>query len=806
MIVALVVVAALLVALLALAIRTIRRPLPQTRGRLVVDVVRNPVSIVRDRRGVVHVDAADMVDAAFAMGLVHGQERLWQLELSRRVACGRISEFAGTDALLADRFLRRVGLRRVAERESAALAGEVRAMLEAYAAGVNTVIDSGRPLPVEFTLLRLRPDPWKPVDSIACAKLLALGLSTNWDADLQRLRLLSAVGPEVAARLQLFYPDTNPTILSDTARAAGPRAGEQLLELYGEAARWLPSAVGASNAWAIAPSRSATGRPLLCNDPHLEPSVPSVWFAAHVRAGDDFESTGVTFAGQPFPLIGHNRHVAWGFTNSCVDAQDLVIEQFDTVGATRHRTETGWEDTLVLREVIRVKDSSDEVEEVVITRHGPVVERCDDAATGRWLGLALQWTALTPACASATVLALQRASDWDSFRRAFSGLDAPSQNAVYADVDGHIGYFCSGRVPVRPGPASPLPLTGWDADRRWTRFLDVDEVPQCLDPEDGVVITANNRIVGDDFPHHVAFDYMSGYRARRIAELLDGDGHSAASMRAAQLDVLSLPAVEVSRLLAADVTCSTPTAEEMRARLVAWDGRMDRAGIEPTLFEAFMLRLAEHALRPLCGEAWGIAAGVTLTHPLFVFPGNIIGRSTPLLLESWAAGDEALLDGRATWPEVAARALEDAIIDLGRTLGRRRHWRWGNAHRLRLAHPLAVRRVLAPLLNAPSLDVGGSVDTVLATGARPGLDFTTRVMAPSWRQVFDVGAWDNGCTGVLYPGQSGHRASRHHHDLSKMWLRNQQFALAWGDPAFRRGRSLTLVPRERGLIAAEPAA
>jgi penicillin amidase len=801
MVVALVVLAALVVALLAVAVTLLRRPLPRTRGRLVVDGLRGDVTVVRDRRGVAHVAATSMEDAAFAMGLVHAQERLWQLDLSRRVACGRISEIAGPEGLVADRFLRRVGLRRIASQEAELLDGEALTMLEAYAAGVNTVIDGRRALPIEFSLLRLRPAPWRPVDSIACAKLLALGLSTNWDAELQRIRLLTAVGPETAARLHLVYPESNPTILADTVRNAGPRAGAELAELYDEVARWLPSSVGASNAWALAPTRTTTRRPMLCNDPHLEPSVPSIWFAAHVRAGDDFESTGVTFAGQPFPLIGHNRRVAWGFTNSFVDAQDLVVEEFDSAGATRYRTEDGWRDARVLREVIRVKDASDEVEEVVITRHGPVVERCDDPSSGRWLGLALQWTAHTPACASEAVLALQRASDWESFRGAFATLDAPSQNVVYADVEGHIGYFCCGRVPFRRQPPTGLPVSGWDADRTWERFLTVDEVPQVLDPPGGAVITANNRIVGDDFPHHVSFDYMAGYRARRIAELLDGDDLDAQRMREVQLDVVSLPAKEVSRLLA-DVSCDDHAAEAMRVRLVAWDGRMDPALVEPTVFEAFMLRLAEHALRPLCGDAWEIAAGVSLTHPLFEYPGNLIGRSTPMLVESWAAGDDSLLEGLATWPEVAERALEDAVADLHRRARRESGWRWGRAHRLPLTHPLAVRRALAPLLNAPSLTVGGSVDTVMATAARPGRDFTTRVMAPSWRQVLDVGAWETGCTGVLYPGQSGHRASRHHHDLSKDWLRNRQFVLAWGDGAFARRRRLTLAPRSRALITA----
>ena len=799
MVVALVVVAAIVVAVLAVVVGWLRRPLPQTRRRLVLDGLHAEVTVVRDRHGVAHVDAATMADAAFAMGFVHAQDRLWQLDLGRRVACGRISEIAGGDGLAADRFLRRVGLRRIAAREAELLEGDTRTMLEAYAAGVNAVISSGRALPIEFSLLRTRPEPWCPADSIACAKLLALGLSTNWDAELQRLRLLAAVGPETAARLHLVYPETNPNILTATLRDAGPNAGRELLELYREVTTWLPTAVGASNAWVVAPSRTANGRPLLCNDPHLEPAVPSVWFAAHVRAGDDFESTGVTFAGQPFPLIGHNRHIAWGFTNSFVDAQDLVIEQFDSAGATRHRTEDGWRDTEVVREVIRVKDDSDEVEEVVITRHGPVVERCDDLASGRWLGLSLQWTAHTPACASAAVLGLQRATDWNSFRAAFDSLDAPSQNVVYADADGHIGYFCCARVPVRRQPASPLPVAGWEADRTWAGFLSRDEVPQCLDPADGAVITANNRIVDDGFPHHVSFDYMAGYRARRIADLLVGEGLDAELMRAVQLDTYSLPAAEVAGLLAR-VSCGEPHAEAMRLRLVAWDGTMDPGRVEPTVYEAFMLRLAEHALRPLCGDAWGIAAGVSLTHPVFTYPGNVIGRATPLLLESWAAGDESLLDGATTWPEVAERALTDALADLVSTGRRESHWRWGRQHRMPLNHPLVVRRVLGPLLNAPSITVGGSVDTVMATAARPGHDFRTRAMAPSWRQVFDVGAWEEGCTGVLYPGQSGHRASRHHHDLSRDWVVNRQFKLAWGDAAFRRGRRLTLAPRSRALI------
>ena len=790
-----------LAAVIALAVVTavvalvwLRRMLPRTRGRVVVDGTSAEVTVVRDRHGTVHVDAATMTDAAFAMGLVHAQERLWQLDLTRRVASGRVSEIAGRDGLPADRLLRRVGLRRAAEAEVATLHGDELAMLTAYAEGINAVIGGGRRLPLEFRMLRTRPEPWSVTDSIACAKLLAFGLSLNMDSELQRLALLRAIGPERAAKLDIVYPDANPTILADTVRDTG--AGGDALELYREAARWMPVPQGASNAWALSGERTATGRPMLCNDPHLQPSVPSVWFAAHIRVAGDFESTGVTLAGQPFPILGHNQHIGWGYTNSMVDAQDLVVEQFDTAAGGMYRTETGWRDTEVVRELIRVKDGDDEVEEVLVTRHGPVVERCDDAATGRWLGLALQWTALTPGGSASTVLGLQRARGWNDFRRALHALDAPSQNGVYADVEGHIGYFCSGRIPVRRREAAGLPQPGWNGDARWERNLGIDEVPQQLDPPSGQVVTANNRVVGSGFPHYVGADFLAGYRALRIEELLDEGGADAERMRILQMDTVAPPARQVARLLA-DITCENADAEEWRQRLAAWDGDMRPDRTEPLVYSMFMLRLYEHALRPLCGDAWGIAAGTALTHDVFGFPGNLLGRSTPGLLERWEADDESLFEGTTTWPDVAARALEAAAAEVRTRRGLRASW--GGAHAVELHHPLAINRWLRLLLDPPSIRVGGDADTVMATGALPGADMKTRVMAPSWRQVLDVGNWQMS-TGIHYPGQSGQRASRHHHDLSKRWAANKQVPLTWGDDAFRGRRTLRLVPRQRGLV------
>ena len=398
--------------------------------------------------------------------------------------------------------------------------------------------------------------------------------------------------------------------------------------MFREAARWIPTAGGMSNSWVVSGERTSTGRPILCNDPHLVPGMPSIWYAAHVRAGEDFESTGVTMPGMPFVIIGHNRRVAWGFTNSFADCQDLVIEEFDTPAGDHFRTERGFEPTRRLREIIHVKGSSDVLEEVLVTRHGPIVERIEDPERSIWRGLALQWTALQPGSAAEGLLRLQRAGDWKSFKELFAAFDAPSQNVVYADVDGHIGYLLCGRIPVRKSKPSGLPVQGWTGDAVWTRYLNVDEVPQIFDPPEHQIVTANNRIVGDKFPFYIGTDYMSGYRALRIGELLGERVVDLAYMARAQMDLVCPPARQVVRLLGA-MRCEHPAAEAARHRLASWDAVMDPHRVEPTIYEAFMARLAEHSLSPVCGNAWRILAGVDLTHPVFQYPGNLVGQADP---------------------------------------------------------------------------------------------------------------------------------------------------------------------------------
>lgn len=768
--------------------------LPRTRGAMSVSGVAAPVTIQRDNHGVPHIDATSMADAAFAMGVVHAQDRLWQMDFSRRLASGRVSEVVGPDGLVLDRFMRRLGLLRVAREEARRTTGDSRVMLESYAAGVNSVIESDRRPPLEFRLLHLTPEPWIPADSLAVVKLFALRLGMNWDTEMQRLELLRALGPERAASIDIVYPSINPTTLGATAGWSDGRAAA--LPGFVEAARWIPQMQGASNAWVVSGQRTASGRPLLANDPHMTPSVPAAWYAAHVRAGSDFECSGAGQPGVPFVLAGHNRRCAWGLTNSLADCQDLVIEEFDGPAAAHFRTGRGFEPTRILREVIHVKGESDELEEVVVTRHGPVVERFGDGERNLWRGLSLQWTALMPGTYADGLLKLQRATDWPTFRAAMVALDAPSQNAVYADVDGHIGFCVGGRIPVRPKKPSGVPAPGWSDEAQWTRFLELREMPAVLDPHEGRIVTANNAILGDGDPRYIASDYMNGYRAARIEEMLEAVDLDMDQVRRMQRDVVCLPARQVAQLLRA-FSCKTAAADRLRDRLARWDGVMSPATIEPTIYEAFMRRLAEHALRPTCGDAWSVAAGYSLAHPVFEYPSNLVSRITPELLSRWQRGDTSLLRG-GSWAQTAGDALEDTWDDLGDLLGRStRRWRWGRAHALPLEHLFSGRKSLGVFFGRRDVPVGGSPDCVMATSQIPADPFSTRLAAPTWRHVMDVGNWD-ACTGVLLPGQSGQPGSRHYDDLVERWTANRQFTLHWSrEQVSRHARSsFTLTPAE----------
>jgi penicillin amidase len=751
-----------------------RRPLPRTRGSMPA-AVGAEVEVTRDGDGVPHVVAESWADAAFAVGLLHGQERLWQMELQRRIAAGRLSEVIGDRAVAADRLFRRLGLARVSEAEwhVTHATGELRPLLEAYAGGVNAAI-ADRPLAAEFTILRHRPEPWTPEDSLAVGRLLSFGQSGNWEAQLVRMRLLKEIGPEMLAALDpVFAADPVEVPAGGVAAAA---LAEQL-QAAGDILE-LSSWAGASNSWVVHGSRTATGAPLLASDPHSVVTMPSPWYQVHLLIGDE-ELAGLTFCGSPFVVAGHNRHVAWGLVNSGVAIQGLYVERFNPNNPMQFDDGGAWQDAVRFREVIHVRGGSDIIEDVLVTRRGPVIS---PAIEGNHPPLSLRWVGTDSEVDShGWVMRLNRARDWKSFRAAVGTMASPSLVLTYADVDGNIGFRMSGFLPLRAPGQGRLPGRGWDPADEWRGYVPFEEMPESLNPAAGFVVAANTPMVDATYPHPLVHEAANPYRERRIRAVVEGGvAIGVEDCVRLQCDVQSLPGETLRDLVLARVDADGDIAGAM-ATLRVWDGRLETDSAGAVLYE----RLWERLMQRVIGGAVSPAASAYLlggsVHALFP-QGPFNTRLTPALLAMLARGQMGPLlpPDRDACDRLLAEELAAAVKDLGAIIGTDpSRWRWGDLHKTRFEHPLASAvRALSPILSRGAYPSRGDNDTVWLSWRGVTSGILAPVTSAFWRAVYDPGDWRRSVAG-FGPGQSGHPGSRHYADLVADWLGGRPRPLAF---------------------------
>ncbi|HWM63357.1 MAG TPA: penicillin acylase family protein [Solirubrobacterales bacterium] len=767
-------------AVAALWHRLARRPLPKQEGRIELEGLEGPVRVRRDRWGVPHVEAEHAADLWFAEGFCHGQDRLWQLDFYRRVVCGRVSEFAGTEGLPVDRMMRTLGMRRAAEREEAALDPELRAPLESFCAGVNAAAGSARALPFEMQLLRLEFEPWRPVDILGLGKLLAFGLSTNWEKELLRSDMTRELGPELAARLDPGYPADNPVVTQEPWSGDGLALAEQI-DAVRRGIGFAAEASGSNN-WAVSGSLSATGSPLLAGDPHLPPSMPGIWYQVGLRLGDR-TVRGASLPGMPGVYMGQSDDVCWTFTNVMADVQDLFVER---VEGDRYLFEDEWLPLEILREEIAVKGrDAPEVLEVRATHHGPLVNAAlgaDDAEP-----LALRWIALDRPTAFMGMFELHGIRSGPELVAKLEGHTSPASNLVWADRHGSIGYKLIGRLPLRRGGCPDLPKPGWSGEFEWDGTVPYDELPEVTDPESGFLITANNRIVGDEYPHHITSDWLDGYRAKRIEQLLRAsEEHDLEGFEAMQSDDLSIPGLEAARRLGQ----LTPAGQrELSAveRLRSWDGRLDPDSIAGTIYQAFLLRFAREVARAAIGDRDLCERWLDRADNGFMPHVTSPWRWHSHLMKLWEEGDEELI-GRP-WDGLVLEALAGALDDLEERFGSDPEgWRWGDVHEMEFPHPLGEANPLLRRLLNRRLKAGGAQETVSQIAYDPN-DPYRAVWAPSWRMVADPtdpgrSRWQ------MFTGQSGHPASPHYDDLQPDWLEGRTQPMAGEGP----WRELELVP------------
>jgi penicillin G amidase len=800
--------ALLLIAAAALAIY-LWRATPQHDGALRVGGIGAPVGIERDEHGIPTIRAASVEDAAFGLGLAHAQDRLWQLETHRRIGSGRLAEAFGPAALDNDRFLRALGVRRAAQAQWAQLGAESKRVLEAYAAGVNRwQREHLKARPPEMLLLGLPVEDWTPVDSLAWAIMMAWDLGGNWSTELLRARLALTLPVARVNELLPPYPGDVPLATADYAalmrslKLGGALASSAALsaaQIDHLLAIAPPSGIEGlgSNNWVVAGTHTTSGKPLLANDPHLKITAPALWYVARIEvtsASDGtkgFKSAGATMPGLPGVILGQNEHIAWGFTNTGPDVQDLYLERFKPDDPMQVQTPRGWERVAGVAEDIRVKGAKSENLVVRVSRHGPLISDAGGPAGevvgtdgNAPYGIALRWTALDadndPIAAG---LAMNRATTAAAFvDAATQAWLAPMQNMVVADRDGQIAFVAAGRVPRRL-PNHDLkglvPAPGWDARYDWAGFVPAAQTPREMQPPRGWIASANQRIHGNDYPHYLTSEWAPPYRQQRIEQLLRSRAkHSLADMAAMQADVLSLATQRVLPWLQR-ARSAHALADAAQAALKNFNGAMNADAAAPLIFWAWSRQLVRAVF---IDELGGPA----------VYERVLGARSFRDALEgvlerndAWWCDDKTTTDAAETCEQMSGIALTRALDELQRRFGADvTQWRWGDAHLARSEHrPFSRIKALAPLFEL-RVPTGGDTYTlnVGRVGVKP--DGTTGELylnehAPSLRAIYDLG--DLSQSRVMHSsGQSGLPWVRHYRSFVGPWARVEYVRL-WNE-------------------------
>ncbi len=763
-----------------------RRSLPVVDGALTVSGISAPVEILRDHSAIPHIFATTRADAAFGLGYAHAQDRLWQMEFQRRIGFGRLSEIFGSATIPEDRFLRTVGFGRAALSAWNRTPAWAQQQINDYVAGINAFIAThhGSALPPEFSLLRFEPQPWSGVDVAVWVKMMAWDLSANYSYELLRADLLRAVG---LARMRQLMPPDDPTSLtivgdggeteSSTTRHEHPRIGafapaRSLLTAPFAATGLMPAPDGlGSNNWVVDGTMTASGKPMLANDPHLTLKIPSTWYLAHLSA-PDWEVIGATLPGVPGVVLGRNRRIAWGMTNVAADVEDLFREHLDPDGRSAEFRGAS-EPLTIIPETIVVKGARPVVVNVRITRHGPLVSdaiNVNEAESTRALKspplepLALRWTALDPE--DPTIVALLKvneAGNWSDFTDALRSFVVPSQNFVYADVDGHIGYYAPGRIPIRASGDGTLPADGWTGDAEWTGWIPFDRLPHLYDPPEHFIVTANNRPAPATYPYLIGSEFYTPYRAQRIVDLLRGRTKlTPGDFAAIQRDTVSLHARDLLPLLLLHVH---PEAEADRRAveiLRPWNFDAAADSRAAAIFQAWFYALGPAIVRddlgPLVSDAYNLKT---------IFMARFVERTIAANDASWC-DDQTTADRRETCDEVVTTALRGAVADLTRRMGGdMSRWRWDGVHRAMFPHQgLDAVALLRPLVSRSMPNAGDwstvDVGTVVAD------HLYEQHVAAGYRQIVDLSPTDDSRF-LDAVGASGHPLSPHYDDFLADW-------------------------------------
>ena len=787
--------AAVLVILLgvaAYAFYTVHSALPQLDGRLHVSGLSSPVTVTRDSHGVPTIEAATLEDLFFAQGFVTAQDRLWQMDLMRRFGGGELSEVLGDQTLPHDREQRILGLRATAKKSLESATARDAGFFEAYARGVNAYIaQQGKHLPLEFRILGYTPKPWQAEDSVVIANQMVKDLNYHYFFDaLAREKIVAKLGPELTADLyvnrswhdrpptvmreNLDQPDNAPSSEDEDDDDDGP--DNSVTQGRNPASPLLEQPVDGSNDWVVSGTHTVTGKPLLSNDMHLGHQMPNLWYEAHLRSGA-MDVAGVTLPGMPYVIVGHNQRIAWGFTNVGPTVTDVYIENVNPQG--EYQTPTGWVQPEHRLEVIHVKGKTDVTVDVRVTRHGPIIT---ELVPGETRNLALRWTLYDGL--RIPFFDVNAAQNWDEFKKAFSLLDAPAQNVVYADVDGNIGYHATGKVPIRAAGDGSLPVGGADNAHEWSSYIPFDKLPNIYNPPSGIIATANGRIAADDYPYSISMEWEAPWRTARIYHVLEsGRQFSPADMLALQTDVHSDSELFAAERFVYAVDHSakpSPRAQQAADLMRSWDGRMLSTEAAPTITEKSIRELNRLLLEPKLGSATPDSSTAEgLNWKTYTWQMRSVWLENILLHrpKRW------LPDKYPNYDELLAAAVEAAVAEpqAPKDLA---SWRWGRVNAVDIQHPVFGRIPILRYWAEPGLnEQSGSGYTVKAVTPHHG---------PSERFTANLADLDHSTLNVV-TGQAGNLSSPYYRDQWKAWYEGTTFTLPFSARAVEAAKTHRLV-------------
>lgn len=760
--------------------------LPAHKGTLDVQGLSAPVEIRRDDFGIPYIEAQSEADGYFALGFVHAQDRLWQLEMRRRIGAGRLAEVIGEAGLGADRFMRLLRFYDHAALDFDAMSDEAKALISAYTKGINAYLAQPlNVLPPEFWLLWHRPEPWADTDSVVWTKLMAYDLAGRWRRDLVRARLVQKLGPEVLDDLFPAYPRTAPHSLAALTDALAPLDLKRLAATLDAFLPPPPPPGHGSNAWVLSGSRTATGAPLLANDPHLSLSLPGVWYLAGMRT-PQIEVVGATLPGMPVFVLGRTDRTAWGMTNTGSDVQDLVIERFADGDASATQIPGGTAPLDIQTSTILCAGCDDETFASRWSVNGPLIS--DVIASARGIGggaaLALHWTALDGRDPTLEAgFRLPHATDWASFREAVRPFRNPQQNIFYADREGQIGLIAAGEVPLRNGFDGMLPVRGWQRRPIWNGTIPFDQLPKAVDPESGVLVNANNPVAAPDYPFELGGDWSEPYRAERIEALLTTDRPATADeMHSLQLDAQSGLAHALLPLMQA-AEPQTETGQAWLDRLKAWDRRAGSDSTEATVFATWYNEFQTLLYADELGDLFDA----------YRRNGPDADSITRILTEKHSWCDDVRTAALETCPVTLGLALDEATERLNAALGPNEEaWAWGRQHPVQLENDFWM--ALGPLgtwfgRSLQGVGDGTAVNALSYNSATSPPLFPSR-HGPSYRQTVDL-AEPEASRFVASTGQVGHPLSDHYADLTELW---------------RQGRTVPMAPPkgEASLLVLQP--